>query len=1126
MGPDWCSVSADGVIAKCMRVADGAYRTNSDKNGTEYHLHRIASATSAASAPPPVPLGASSGRANADTLHNVYSALLSALRLSPSHREALRNRGLPDEEIDRGGYRTLPVQGRARLANELRQRFGDTLLRVPGFAVKASRAGSRYVTIRGAAGLLVPIRDAAQGIIGLIVRRDADGPGKYVWISSTKDGGPGPGAPVHVPLGVTGPTELARATEGALKADIAQALSGVPTIGIPGVTIWRPAIAVLRELGVRTVRLAIDNDARDKSSVARPLSAFAEALVAEGFIIELERWPAEHKGIDDALAAKVPIEVLTGDAARQAIGETLTEATANEPPQESSALDRIAVVLSDGPEAFFRDAELLRALALLAEDNPAEFACHRARLRGAGIRLPDLDKALSPLRRELRRARPPIDAAGSYRIVGGRIVRVVLTRDGPVEVPLANWSARIVEEIVHDDGAERRMTFAVEGALSDGTPLPRTEVGADKFPSMRWPIETWGSRAVVFAGASTADHLRTAIQLLSPDAPRRVVYGHTGWREINGAWFYLHAGGAIGLTGAVEGVSVELPDSLARFELPTPPDGEQLVASVRASLRLLDLGPDRITVPVLAAVFRAVLGESDFGVHVAGPTGVFKSELAALAQQFFGAGMDARHLPASWASTGNALEGLAFAAMHALLVTDDFAPAGSTSDVQRAHREADRILRAQGNRAGRQRMRPDATIRPPRPPRGLIFSTGEDVPRGQSLRARLFVLEISVGDILAADLTVAQGEAGLYAKCMAGFLRWLAARYDTFRAGMRTKYAEFRQRATGGGERGHARTPGIVADLALGLDCFLDFAHEVGTLDTLCRDAIAKRGWQALAEAGQAQAEPIEAAEPSGFFLRLLAGAISSGRAHVASPKGTEPDNPEAWGWRSTPQASPDEHYAGKANRWTAQGRRIGWLDDGALYLQPDAAFAEAQEMARHQGEALPVAPRTLWRRMRERGLLASWDSARQRNTIRRTLEGVKDREVVHVLAEALNSRIRLSEPSAEPGTEPEPRGQRTILADGDFRETDVRPLEPSVEQQENWDGGRFGRSDTRNENGAPRNGAPQPSPNGQRPDPSRPFFVTLENGRVEKLPAGAEIPSDAICWTCEGDEAWHRVRN
>src|SRR5262249_55040714 len=154
----------------------------------------------------------------------------------------------------------------------------------------------------------------------------------------------------------------------------------------------------------------------------------------------------------------------------------------------------------------------------------------------------------------------------------------------------------------------------------------------------------------------------------------------------------------------------------------------------------------RLTFPLLAAVYRAVLTDSDFSLHLAGPTGSFKSEAAALAQQHFGAGMDARHLPASWSSTGNALEGLAFTAKDALLVVADVAPTGSAADIQRFHKDADRLFRGQGNRAGRQRMRADASLRPAKPPRGLVLSTGEDVPRGQSLRARLLVQDISPGD--------------------------------------------------------------------------------------------------------------------------------------------------------------------------------------------------------------------------------------------------------------------------------------------------------------------------------------------------------------------------------------------
>jgi hypothetical protein len=1078
---DWCSVSADGGLVACRRVEAGCWKAKADKGGTPVYLHRLDGAARVA-LPPPTAANSGTRRAEPEQLHAVYTALLAGLSLSQRHREALHVRGLGDEEIDRLHYRSLPVQGRARLARELRDRFADLLLSVPGFGTKPGNDGKTYVTVFGAAGLLVPVRDAAARIVALLVRRDElNGEGaKYTYVSSARHGGPGPGAPVHVPLGVTGPAEVVRVTEGVLKSDVARALSGVPTIGLPGVSTWRPVLPLLRELGARTARLALDADAADKAAVARPLAALAEALAAEGFAVEMERWSAEHKGIDDALAAGAAVEVLTGDAAREAVADALTEATAGEPVPETGPLGRLAEVLADGgAEAVYRDDELLQALARLAEENPAEFACRRAQLHRAGIRLRDLDRTLAPLRQEIRREKPPLDAAGCYRVSAGRLVRDHLTKDGPVEVPLTNWSGHIVEQTVHDDGAERRLTFAVEGALADGTPLPRVEVAADRFPWMRWPVEVWGTRAVVLAGAATADHVRAALQLLSGDVPRRTVYGHAGWRQIGDAWLYLHGGGAIGPDGPATGIEVALPEPLAGFALPAPPSGERLVVAIRASLALLDgLVADRLSFPLLGATYRAALGEApghvDFSLYLAGPHGAGKSELAALAQQHFGAALDARHLPGSWASTANSLEALAFAAKDGLLVVDDYAPRGGSGDRQRLERDADRLLRAQGNRAGRGRMRADGTLRPPKPPRGLILSTGEDVPPGQSLRGRMLVLEVSPGDLPLARLTPHQRAAadGVYADGLAGFVAWLAPRYGELFLRLPGRRAELRDRALAGAAS--SRTPGIVADLALGLELFLDFALAAGALTAAERDALAKRGWQALQDAAGAHGKYVEAAEPTGHFLRLLAGALASGRAHLAGPDGGPPENPGAWGWRAQGGLDP---------RWEPQGRRIGWLDGpDDLLLEPEAAYAEAQELARHQGESLPVSSRTLWKRLRERNLLATWDERRQRNTVRRSLEGTKDRDVLHLRPGALSPCSEPSEPSAVAGDPPISPEKRTVLADGHADSNGVcgenRPQEPSAKPVESGGGGRFGRPDTAGETAQ---GAENTSPHGRR---------------------------------------------
>ncbi len=1031
----WCGVSADGAWAKCMRVAAGAYKTKTDKNGAEYYLHRLDGAAPPPPAPPPPAFGPAPDRADADTLHRVYSALLARLQLSEAHLDNLRGRGLTDDEIGRRGYKSLPVHGRAALARALREQFGDSVLSIPGFIVKTGAGAKPYVTLAGAAGMLVPVRDAVGHVVALLSRRDeAAVSGKYSYLSSVKCGGPGPGAPVHVPLGVAAPAEIVRVTEGALKSDLALALSGLPTIGLPGVAAWRPALPMLRELGARTVRLAYDMDAQDKPAVARPLAALAEALAAAGFAVELERWEmADGKGIDDLLAAGKTPEVLTGDAARQAIAEIVVEGTAGEPPTEPGPLNRLGDLLADGgAEAFFRDAELLAALAALAEGNPAEFACRRAQLDRAGVKLRDFDKALAPLRQEIRRERPPRDSANEYRVVAGRIVRDVLTFSGPVETPLCNFTARIVEQVEHDDGAERKITLAVEGALQDGTPLRRADVPADQFALMRWPLPAWGTRAIVMAGASTADHLRAALQLLSGDAPRRTVYAHTGWRKIGEEWFYLHGGGAIGKDGAARDIAVSLPGPLAGYVLPDPPAGADLAAAIRVSVALLcGLAPDRVAFPLLAAVWRAALGEApgpiDLYLHLAGLHAVGKSELAALCQQHFGPTMDRLHLPGGWSSTANAMERLAFAAKDALLTVDDYAPRGAPGDKQRLERDADRLFRGQGNRQGRQRMRRDGSLDADRPPRGLILSTGEDTPSGQSLRGRGLILEVSPGDVVLAHLTPHQtnAAAGRLAAALAGFVCWLAPKYGELRERLPAERAALRDRAQTG--TGSARTPGVVADLALGMERFLDFALTVGAIRAPEQVELSRRCWQALQEAAAAQARHIEAAEPCGYFLRLLAGVLASGRGHVAAPDGEAPDNAVRWGWRTVTAGSGDN----ARGEWRPQGHRLGWLDGEDLYLEPEATYAEAQALAREQGDGLPVQARTLWKRLDERGLLAGRDDTRQRYTVRRRLGGHDRREVLHFRPDTLSTCTRPSPPSPAPSDDEKPPENADVAGDG-----------------------------------------------------------------------------------------------
>src|SRR5262249_14665198 len=200
----------------------------------------------------------------------------------------------------------------------------------------------------------------------------------------------------------------------------------------------------------------------------------------------------------------------------------------------------------------------------------ARCADHRLRRR-------DVEAAVRGLRERIARETPPPGgAAGPYQVTDDPIVWLRATHAGARPVPLAGLAAPIVQQVVIDDGAECRTTLAVEGRLCDGTLLPRVEVPAGEFGWMRWPLERWGTRAAVCPGPGVADHLRYALQRLSGHVPTRTVFAHLGWRAVAGEWYYLHAAGGIGPSGPVTGVEVQLPDALARYVLPPPPDGPAL----------------------------------------------------------------------------------------------------------------------------------------------------------------------------------------------------------------------------------------------------------------------------------------------------------------------------------------------------------------------------------------------------------------------------------------------------------------------------------------------------------------------------------------------------------------------
>lgn len=345
--PDWCCVTRCKTLNICRRLNNGHGRRGTDKNGAEFWLYSLKGQLIPSKIFEKVATE-EPGRASPEILNEVYREVLSLIYLDDQHKSALLKRGFTGNEIAARGYRTWIQEGRDDLANVLRKKFGfETCTKIPGLYVTEVRK-QKWLRFAGAVGLLIPIRNHKDQIIALKIRSDQNVGNRYSYLSSVTHKGPGPGAQVHVPIWKGSLGDTVRLTEGELKAEIATMRSGMLSLSIPGVSNYRPAIPILKELSVKTVRLAFDQDSRTNPHVARALENVTNALRTEGFVVERETWDPKYKGIDDAITAGARIEVVANPSiSRTQTSDWETPISLSDPKLPDFPLTALPPVLAD-----------------------------------------------------------------------------------------------------------------------------------------------------------------------------------------------------------------------------------------------------------------------------------------------------------------------------------------------------------------------------------------------------------------------------------------------------------------------------------------------------------------------------------------------------------------------------------------------------------------------------------------------------------------------------------------------------------------------------------------------------------------------------------------------------------
>ncbi len=302
---------------------------------------------------------------------------------------------------------------------------------------------------------------------------------------------------------------------------------------------------------------------------------------------------------------------------------------------------------------------------------------------------------------------------------------------------------------------------------------------------------------------------------------------------------------------------------------------------------LLELQPHTLTYPLLGLVGGTPLmhfldDKTRYALWIVGPSGSGKSFIAKLLQCFFGDFM-AEGRVMSWSSTPNSLQYGGYFFKDSIFLVDDYKPA-----MVRNEAGVVQFLQTYADFYGRSRLTSEIKSRKDYYIRGLLLTTGEDIPGGHaSVVARSLILRV--------DKTKADIERG--ARCLAQcrdypgitsrYVRYLLRR-TKLRERLQEDFRYFHDCFLEGIDR-EENSVRIARNLALnyiGFRWFLRFLKAVGAPFNTerMRDEYLKN----LMELREQMLDLVRQEQPAQVFLQTLADSIASGAFRLRRPGSAE----------------------------------------------------------------------------------------------------------------------------------------------------------------------------------------------------------------------------------------------
>ena len=548
-----------------------------------------------------------------------------------------------------------------------------------------------------------------------------------------------------------------------------------------------------------------------------------------------------------------------------------------------------------------------------------------------------------------------------YYTENGCLCYLPVGRQDSPGIMLCNFAPRIVCEVIVDDGAEKTRRYLIGGTDANGNNFTPVEVPAGELEKMSWIANNLDASCDLCVVSQVEKHVRCAIKSTARFAEKQYIFSHTGWKKVDGAWQYLLPGD--------ERYRVELKGKQRNYrgaDTCTEDDLRKLFCFLRS-----DLMPDEIILPCIALVFLSPLNEflrqighePKFLLTLIGRTGSMKSTVAALMLSFFG-NFSATDLPMSFRDTANSIVHNAFVLKDVLTCVDDYHPT-ARAEAGRMRETMQILARGYGDRAARNRLGSDITLRQPRPPQGNVIVTAEFAPDiGESGTARLFCIEMKPGGINLPLLTEAQDKAleGKYAACMRGYtdmLKFFADKGEVcgiLKSKFMTYRSKWRERLRENEIQFLDRLPDTLACLEIGfsfMEIFLSAETDFGEEYIAVLNA---RFESVLLRLAARQCESVEQDRPTHIFLRKLYSLIECGQVCLI------------------PASSRLE---------TLPKNYIGYEDETYYYLLLDVSHKAVKRLCGEQDEGFAISAKSLAKALADEGLIEPGDNGTNTRTMR-----------------------------------------------------------------------------------------------------------------------------------------------